>query len=176
MRISDLSSDVCSSDLLLNAFSYALIPSQASQGDNVLSQPEQVAWRNRLLNLALTSETQAIVAFGVQARRAVDLWPGKGDTPVFEVPHPSSRDEGVLLERWRDAIEQLRALVMPDDDGDPGLPNYGSSFRESDYARSEEHTSELQARMRTSNAVFCLKKKQVLKIKHINNTCTARSQ
>src|SRR3546814_987578 len=59
--------------LLLNAFSYALIPSQASQGDNVLSQPEQVAWRNRLLNLALTSETQAIVAFGVQARRAVDL-------------------------------------------------------------------------------------------------------
>src|SRR3546814_13460639 len=23
---------------------------------------------------------------------------------------------------------------MPDDDGDPGLPNYGSSFRESDYA------------------------------------------
>src|SRR3546814_522647 len=120
--------------LLLNAFSYALIPSQASQGDNVLSQPEQVAWRNRLLNLALTSETQAIVAFGVQARRAVDLWPGKGDTPVIEVPHPSSRDEGVLLERWRDAIVQLRALVMPDDDGDPGLPNYGSSFRESDYA------------------------------------------
>jgi uracil-DNA glycosylase len=120
--------------LLLNAFSYALIPSQASQGDNVLAQPEQVAWRNRLLNLALTSETQAIVAFGVQARRAVDLWPGRGDTPVIEVPHPSSRDEGVLLERWRDAIVQLRALVTPDDDGDPGLPNYASSFRESDYA------------------------------------------
>src|SRR3546814_5476774 len=115
------------------------------------------AWRNRLLNLALTSETQAIVAFGVQARRAVDLWPGKGDTPVIEVPHPSSRDEGVLLERWRDAIVQLRALVMPDDDGDPGLPNYGSSFRESDYApvpRSEEHTSELQSLMRNSYAVF----------------------
>src|SRR3546814_2551824 len=100
MRISDWSSDVCSSDL---------------------------------------SETQAIVAFGVQARRAVDLWPGKGDTPVFEVPHPSGRDEGVLLERWRDAIVQLRALVMPDDDGDPGLPNYGSSFRESDYEIGRAH-------------------------------------
>src|SRR3546814_7812069 len=32
-------------------------------------------------------------------------------------------------------------------------------------ARSEEHTSELQSLMRTSYAVFCLKKK---KIKHIN--------
>src|SRR3546814_5130139 len=28
-----------------------------------------------------------------------------------------------------------------------------------DYARSEEHTSELQSLMRTSYAVFCLKKK-----------------
>src|SRR3546814_17853839 len=46
----------------------------------------------------------------------------------------SSRDEDVLLERWRDAVVQLRALVLPDDDGDPGLPNYGSSFRESDSA------------------------------------------
>src|SRR3546814_8483487 len=29
-----------------------------------------------------------------------------------------------------------------------------------DYARSEEHTSELQSLMRTSYAVFCLKKKK----------------
>src|SRR3546814_7651487 len=92
MRISDWCSDVCSSELiaartlvgdagqrvqgflaklgltrsylLLNAFSYALIPSQASQGDNVLSQPEQVAWRNRLLNLRSeehTSELQSLM-------------------------------------------------------------------------------------------------------------------
>lgn len=121
--------------LLLNAFSYALIPSQAGQGDNVLAQPEQLAWRNRLFDLALTPRTQAIVAFGAQARRAIDLWPGKGGTPVVEVPHPSSRDEDVLLERWREAIVRLRALVTPDDDGDPGLPNYGTEFLESDYAR-----------------------------------------
>src|SRR3546814_7791693 len=32
-----------------------------------------------------------------------------------------------------------------------------------DYARSEEHTSELQSLMRLSNAVFCLKKKITIK-------------
>src|SRR3546814_7016256 len=34
--------------------------------------------------------------------------------------------------------------------------------------RSEEHTSELQSLMRTSYAVFCLKKKKKQKNKHIN--------
>src|SRR3546814_1760765 len=48
----------------------------------------------------------------------------------------------------------------------PGLPGYSVSrnHRETEYPpvrarRSEEHTSELQSLMRTSYAVFCLKKK-----------------
>src|SRR3546814_2157220 len=36
--------------------------------------------------------------------------------------------------------------------------------------RSEEHTSELQSLMRTSYAVFCLKKKNPFK--HVNNNTT----
>src|SRR3546814_1435994 len=44
------------------------------------------------------------------------------------------------------------------------LPIFSKAY----YARSEEHTSELQSLMRTSYAVFCLKKK---KNKH-NNTNT----
>src|SRR3546814_6264854 len=36
--------------------------------------------------------------------------------------------------------------------------------------RSEEHTSELQSLMRTSYAVFCLKKKKKKKITNINKT------
>lgn len=120
--------------LCLNAFSYALIPGQASKGDAVLRQPEQLAWRNRLFDRVRKPALQAIVAFGGQARDAIDLWPGKGAIPVFPVPHPSSRDEGVLLSRWREAIAQLRAQVTPDDDGDAGGANYGRTFRESDYA------------------------------------------
>src|SRR3546814_3734208 len=41
--------------------------------------------------------------------------------------------------------------------GDPPMPAVGAGF---DMARSEEHTSELQSLMRSSYAVFCLKKKK----------------
>src|SRR3546814_6750590 len=37
----------------------------------------------------------------------------------------------------------------------------------SDHKRSEEHTSELQSLMRISYAVFCLKKKQTITLKHL---------
>ena len=121
--------------LCLNAFSYALFPSHADQGDAVLIDPAQLAWRNKLFDRALQPEVQAIIAFGVQARNAVNLWPGRGDTPVVVVPHPSSRDEADLLKRWRAAVVQLRGLVTPDDDGATDLPNYGRIFRERDYAR-----------------------------------------
>src|SRR3546814_6290542 len=39
-------------------------------------------------------------------------------------------------------------------------------------ARSEEHTSELQSLMRISYAVFCLKKKKLVKIHKILYSCT----
>lgn len=120
--------------LCLNAFSYALIPSQSDQGQAVLDEPAQRAWRNRLLDRAHRPAVQAIVAFGVQARKMADLWPGAGGTPVIEVPHPSSRDEGELLRRWRAAVARLRELVTADADAVVDLPNYGRSFRESDYA------------------------------------------
>jgi uracil-DNA glycosylase len=120
--------------LCLNAFSYALIPAQASKGDDVLTLPDQLAWRNRLFDMAHDAKTQAIIAFGRQAQKAIDLWPGKGATPVFDVPHPSSHDETVMLDAWRDAIVALRAIVTPDADGDAALPNYGATFLESDYA------------------------------------------
>src|SRR3546814_10264884 len=38
--------------------------------------------------------------------------------------------------------------------------------------RSEEHTSELQSLMRISYAVFCLKKKNTIKTKHLHNLQT----
>src|SRR3546814_8228941 len=48
----------------------------------------------------------------------------------------------------------------------------GDAFH-SRLSRSEEHTSELQSLMRTSYAVFCLKKK---KIPIININCTEKKQ
>src|SRR3546814_5142295 len=43
------------------------------------------------------------------------------------------------------------------------VPAYMASMVQSQWQRSEEHTSELQSLMRISYAVFCLKKKKIKK-------------
>src|SRR3546814_4526643 len=43
---------------------------------------------------------------------------------------------------------------------------------EGDRVRSEEHTSELQSLMRSSYAVFCLKKKKTTLIRYVNEAIT----
>ena len=120
--------------LCLNAYPYALLPSHADDGDEILVDPTHMKWRNRVFNAAHSPATQAIVAFGGQAQRAIALWPGKGATPVFEVPHPSSRDDLRLVTQWRQAVDALRAIVTPDDDGEADVLNYGNEFKEGDYS------------------------------------------
>src|SRR3546814_5891984 len=51
-----------------------------------------------------------------------------------------------------------------------------ASRRAPDRERSEEHTSELQSLMRTSYAVFCLKKKKKTKQKYITEYKTAEQK
>src|SRR3546814_4626277 len=46
-------------------------------------------------------------------------------------------------------------------------PYLGSAMAVASIVRSEEHTSELQSLMRISYAVFCLKKKKIIKAKPI---------
>ncbi len=121
--------------LCLNAHLYALHPGKASRGLKLLSEPTILAWRNELYDAAKGPNIQAIVAFGDQAQRAVELWNGKGNLPVFNVPHPSSRDAKKLLDEWRAAVTGLRQIVTPDADGDATVANYGTEFTEADYAR-----------------------------------------
>jgi uracil-DNA glycosylase len=125
---------VTRSYLCLNAFAYGLFPSHASQAGPVLNDPAQLAWRNEVYDKAKAAKVQAIIAFGGEAQDAVTLWPGKGSTPLFKLPHPSSHDPNTLVDKWRAAIPNLRAIVTPDADGDPTLPNYGTAFAEADYA------------------------------------------
>jgi hypothetical protein len=124
-----------SSYSLVNAFAYALLPSHAQSATPLLSEPEQLEWRNTLLDLITGPNLQAIVAFGGQARAAVRLWDAQPDVPVFEVPHPSSRSPKVLLDSWRAAVTELRTVLTPDPDGDATVPNYGPKFLETDYTR-----------------------------------------
>lgn len=119
---------------LLNAYAYALLPSQAQRAVPMLSEPVQRSWRNALFSMVVGPELQAVVAFGQQARIALEQWDAAPDVPTFEVPHPSSRDAGRLVSEWRAAVEGLRAVVTPDPDGDATGPNYGPTFAERDYA------------------------------------------
>ncbi|MFM0351586.1 uracil-DNA glycosylase family protein [Paraburkholderia sp. RL17-347-BIC-D] len=120
--------------LCLNAFAYALIPSESASGEAVLTEAAQLAWRNILYDLSHGPDLQAIIAFGVQAQQAVNLWPGRSTTPVAQVPHPTSHDEANLLKQWNKAIQHLHSIVTPDADGDATATNYGQQFLESDYA------------------------------------------
>ncbi|GAB3591905.1 uracil-DNA glycosylase [Angustibacter peucedani] len=121
--------------VLVNAFSYALLPSRAQGATPILSEPQHRTWRNTLLDKVTGPSLQAVVAFGAQARAAVKLWDDAPDVPVLQVPHPSSRDAKKLVTEWHAAVQQLRGVVTPDDDGDASGPNYGAKFAESDYAR-----------------------------------------
>src|SRR3546814_7806793 len=51
-----------------------------------------------------------------------------------------------------------------------------SIFINGKFRRSEEHTSELQSLMRSSYAVFCLKKKKITNLNTTNNTNSLRQR
>jgi hypothetical protein len=121
--------------LCLNAHAYALFPSAGAAGLTVLADPGLTQWRNNLFGHVKGPNLQAVIAFGQQAQKAVDLWPGIGAVHRFDVPHPSSHDPKALLDAWRVLVTQLRAAVTPDADGTTTGPNYGATFAEADYAR-----------------------------------------
>ncbi len=121
--------------VLVNAFAYALLPSQAHKATPMLAEPAHRDWRNALLDRIVGPDLQAIVVFGDQAKAAFDLWGSRPSVPTFPVPHPSNHSTKKILDAWRPAIEQLRAVVTPDPGGDASGPNYGGSFTEADYAR-----------------------------------------
>jgi hypothetical protein len=120
--------------LLVNAFPYALHPSYGGSVDELLADADGKSWRHDFYDAVKPSGLEAVVLFGVNAQKAFDLWPGKPSVHTERVPHPSSHDAAALLQAWRAAVPRLRGVVTPDPDGDASGPNYGSSFRETDYA------------------------------------------
>jgi hypothetical protein len=118
----------------VNAWAYALHPARAHAELPKLAEPAQLEWRNALYDAVAGPRLQAVIAFGDMAAEAVRLWTGRPDLPLKAVPHPSSRDEQKLLDAWRAAVADLRAVVIPDDDGDAAGPNYGPQLVEADHA------------------------------------------
>src|SRR3546814_2151244 len=159
MRISDWSSDVCSSDLLPAADGFkALLCGSCSQ-----------ASRAQLTDL-ISRGTPAFAIDPIRLARGDDVasealtWaaPLVSDQPVViyataSVENIKATQDALGAERAGALVEQAMAKIAT------GLVAQG--VRQLIVAggetsgRSEEHTSELQSLMRISYAVFCLKKK-----------------
>src|SRR3546814_7927259 len=146
MRISDWSSDVCSSDL----------SEPACRGKAYeLGGPKVYSFRELMeLLLATIGRKRMLVSlpFGLARLQA---------TFLERLPQPLlTRDQVTLLRQ--DNVVAPDALTLKDLGIAPTAPEavietYLDRYRPG--GRSEEHTSELQSLMRTSFAVFCLKKK-----------------
>src|SRR3546814_1841990 len=141
MRISDWSSDVCSSDLL----EVGLLPRRG-----------EFAQRHAAFALQPDVDDGEIV---------LDSRDGALDDMAFEAVGAAER----LLEHGREIIaggvcRSGHKNVVPEltfsgrPVGSGGL--VAETAAHAEYGRSEEHTSELQSLMRISYAVFCLKKKK----------------
>src|SRR3546814_1941893 len=112
MRISDWSSDVCSSDLLPHL-----------DGREALQRPVAVAQDHGILLVRQIAEEERLARAAIVAR---------------------VKREHIGLHGCVERLDPLHSSAQ----------------------RSEEHTSELQSLMRTSYAVFCLKKKTNKKHRH----------
>src|SRR3546814_3977329 len=133
MRISDWSSDVCSSDLEL---ADALGPAGDALGHDAGRGGAAAVVHRRVDVLTVDRQRDGL------AQRQVLL---ATDQRVPVVEHEVVRAEEQRVER-----RLVVGLGLLDEGGrDVGV-----------VARSEEHTSELQSLMRISYAVFCLKKKK----------------
>src|SRR3546814_3487709 len=145
MRISDWSSDVCSSDLPPAAATRRAIarrsPSVAMRARRATRLPQRVAVRIDHPHLAQAKRADA----GLDLRAVTHHHPGQrtlaDQARAFGV-HRTQRQcahAGGIARVI--VIRQIVSLLV-------------------DQVRSEEHTSELQSLMRNSYAVFCLKNKR----------------
>src|SRR3546814_4166057 len=131
---------------------------------------EVLAWVVRRIGYVIGSRCSAssqAVRFGSTAD-SVASWPG--GALVSQAGNPAvSVKPADCAARWR---PQIRAFGRQEQArcgrGSLVQSPHNNSFKPN---RSEEHTSELQSLMRTSYAVFCLKKK---KKKKKNSTCLHR--
>src|SRR3546814_10858259 len=136
MRISDWSSDVCSSDLglrvarVLRAADLDPLARVEPFAQGVGRQVQRIGRQQRALDVVAA----LLVALAGLLPELVGRF-GHADR------HQRQSVVAEVVEQRRGAVEEQRQVVL-------------------DARRSEEHTSELQSLMRISYAVFCLKKKQ----------------
>src|SRR3546814_4408102 len=154
MRISDWSSDVCSSDLPILAAPLALSsmltsPAHAQFG-RIVYDPSNYA--QNLLTAARTLQQINNQITSLQNEAQMLINQAKN---LASLPYSSLQALQQNVQRTQQLLAQAQNIAFD-------VQKVDQIFQ-TQY-RSEEHTSELQSLMRISYAVFCLKKKKLVGI------------
>src|SRR3546814_4401453 len=160
MRISDWSSDVCSSDLQMSVLVQMPASTAAQEqphGPYRAADPSACAARYAPSICGRASSVRRTAAPSVSVSIAVSLMPTDRSVVVGAIRPPPATSI-----RWMPAVPS----ALPDMNSAPQVLasvffRYPADRRPTPAVavRSEEHTSELQSLMRISYAVFCLQKK-----------------
>ena len=126
--------------VLFNAFLFSVFGQFDTELRNISLEPQILDYRNAILDrLVSENRLQAVVAFGSGAQHALQHWPGAASLPVFEVMHPAAPIQSDVLSTWNTALDGLRPLVDPDEDGAADPTPYGSAFLGADEAAIPRH-------------------------------------
>src|SRR3546814_2924572 len=136
MRISDWSSDVCSSDLLI----------------------VEAVFEDTAIKAETTRKTEAVI------RESAVFASNTSTLPISQLAQASKRPDQFIGIHFFSPVDRmgLVEVIMGKQTSKEALAkalDYIAQLRKTPI-RSEEHTSELQSLMRISYAVFCLKKKK----------------
>src|SRR3546814_6232647 len=156
MRISDWSSDVCSSDLA------RLLQPAPGRSERGLSETLQ-DWIDTEYRYAARAMLRSVSRVDLVKSRpgfAQNIRPRAGSIIASPVLASYDPDPDYFFHWYRDSAVVIAALRVLCADGSiaPEARTHFADFIA--FSRSEEHTSELQSLMRISYAVFCLKKKK----------------
>src|SRR5262249_50176610 len=117
--------------IMVNTFLYGLKGQMDAEAQTISASAAIKNWRNQLLDMLKTGQTQAVIAFGAGTHKVVDLWPGAAGLFVAKPLPPSSRDDAGLRGDWNNWIPQIRPHVTPD--VPPDMATYvGSTFKKAD--------------------------------------------
>ena len=126
--------------VMVNTFLYGLKGQMDAEAKAISSSAAIKNWRNQLLDMLKTGQTQAVIAFGAGAHQVVDLWPGAAGLFVSKPLHPSFRDDAGLRADWNTWLPQIRPHVTPDPGMTPDTTPYtGSTFKKADLENIPPH-------------------------------------